>query len=290
MSECITLSRRLRSAASPSSHRPRPAGHAANSLHLSLSLPGAKHVIYGEIKERLSRDGTTLSPRIFIAGATRAPSRHQPLSQPSFRCCYVPSACTSSVIFCVFASSFLPLAAPLCFSFLLWASFVVKVAFLWHLSQAFVSSVSSLTDYLVCGFFFFPLSLIRRAFISKNIKRPAGRDASWVTTPQGKCEQPQHRQHYRTQAAVLKKKKRRQWISTSLSHNREGASIAAEQLKAAYTCLLSSLNSGGSKSRLYIFIIIKRSVDLVLYCPIGWKTLSMTGTRWLLRRCDTARG
>lgn len=59
----------------------------------------------------------------------------------------------------------------------------------------------------------------------------------------------------------------------------EGASIAAEQLKAAYTCLLSSLNSGGSKSRLYIFIIIKRSIDLVLYCPIGWKTLSMTGTR-----------
>lgn len=62
-------------------------------------------------------------------------------------------------------------------------SFVVNVAFLWHLSLAFVSSVSSHADYLFC----FPPNLIR-GFHFKHQK------ASWQScilgrAPEGKCKQ-----------------------------------------------------------------------------------------------------
>lgn len=82
-------------------------------------------------------------------------------------------------------------------------SFVVNVAFLWHLSLAFVSSVSSHADYLFC----FPPNLIR-GFHFKHQK------ASWQScilgrAPEGKCKQGpvklQHRQQYHTQSLQFKK-------------------------------------------------------------------------------------
>lgn len=61
-----------------------------NSLRFSLSLLGARDVIYGEIKDHLGQNEATLSHSVFITGATQALSKHQPLSHPSFKRRYFP--------------------------------------------------------------------------------------------------------------------------------------------------------------------------------------------------------
>ena len=220
------------------------AGHAANSLHLSLSLLGAKHVIYGEIKERLSRDGTTLSHRIFITGATRAPSRHPPVSRPSFRNRYVPPrrAHTHTRALRVhLIGHLLRLRLSSRSPSVSEQLFVLRVAFLWHLSQAFLSSVSSLTDYSVYFYFFSTTESNKGGFHFKNIKRPAGRDASWVRTPQGKCEHT-HTQFNSAPSALSHtgcslKKKKKMSVNLNKSLTQQRTSRAAE---APYMFIISS--------------------------------------------------
>lgn len=210
-----------------------------NSLHFSLSLLGARDVIYGEIKDHLGQNEATLSHSVFITGATQALSKHQPLSHPSFKRRYFPPCAqnsytqrytspvhpsSSSVIFssrCLLFRSLFPLCLLLEEASISLAliSFVVKAAFLWHLSQAFVSSTGSLTDYLLC----FPLILIR-SFHGEH------QTASWLIcimgrTPQGKCKQ-----------APIKLS-----IVSSITHTRTHAH--ARQFKEALVSLNSKIST-----------------------------------------------
>lgn len=121
-----------------------------NSLRFSLSLLGARDVIYGEIKDHLGQNEATLSHSVFITGATQALSKHQPLSHPSFKRRYFPPCAqnsytqrytspvhpsSSSVIFssrCLLFRSLFPLCLLLEEASISLAliSFVVKAAFL----------------------------------------------------------------------------------------------------------------------------------------------------------------